>query len=79
MRIIRRFEKLIEKMVSWSNHYVMFDLKLADVDEHIVDRELASSGQDNKLYFNILALPKLLEFLKSLPGHENKLHPQMVL
>jgi len=81
------YEKLIEKMVALSHKYVLFDLKLAAIDDHIIDRSIASAGEDHKLYFNILCFSKLLEFLKSIPnigtismfGYETPTHKETVI
>lgn len=81
------FEDLIRKMVALSQRYILFDLKLADIDEHIINRSIASAGEDHKLYFNILAFPKLLEFLKTIPnisgisvfGYETPTHKATII
>lgn len=61
------FEKLIQSMVTLSNKYVLFDVKLSKTDQHIVDLDKSFAGiEKNKLYFIILNLDKLIQFLSKL-------------
>jgi len=63
------FEALIERMIAWSRRYVLFDVKLGGVSEHLADLERAYSGSaDHPLYFVVLAWPLFRAFLKSQPG-----------
>lgn len=62
------FESLITKMVMLSSRYVLFDVKLAKIDSHIVDQAISYSGKEHKLYFIMLSLTKLVEYLKTLSG-----------
>lgn len=62
-----RFEDLIRRMWDWSGRYMLFDVKLARLDLHLVDRERSYSGEAQRLYFIIASLPALLATLKSLP------------
>lgn len=61
------FEKLIQAMASLSNKYVLFDVKFSKTDGHIVnlDASYAGIGQ-NKLYFIILNIDKLIGFLSNI-------------
>lgn len=62
-----RFEMLIKRMVDWSTNYVMFDVKFAAIEEHIIDRGSSFAGSaDNRLYFILLSYPRMIDFLRSL-------------
>ncbi len=64
-----RFEDLIRNMLSWSDRFVLFDVKLAFIEQHIVDRSVSFAGKGaNRLYFIILSYPGLRTFLQSLAG-----------
>ncbi len=64
-----RFEELIRNMLSWSDRFVLFDVKLAFIEQHIVDRLVSFAGEGaDRLYFIILSYPGLRAFLKSLAG-----------
>lgn len=60
---------VIQRMIGWSNRYVMFDVKLAAIDDDLVDIDRAYSriGED-RLYFIVLAWPRLRDRLMALPG-----------
>ena len=64
-----RFEALIGHMLSLSDRYVMFDVKLAHVGDHVIDmkRSFCAVGE-NRLYFVLLSLRPFLEFLRDLPN-----------
>lgn len=62
-----RFEDLIGRMVGWSRRYVLFDVKLAAIEQHLVDLERAYCGREHRLYYILLALPRLLDFLSTIP------------
>lgn len=62
------FEKLIERMTEWSDRYVLFDVKLAQLSEHLIDIDRAYCGGRDRLYYIVLALPGLLDLLTTLPG-----------
>jgi SAM-dependent methyltransferase len=63
-----RFNSLIQRMLDWSSHYVLFDVKFAAIDRHLVDIDQASAGTHNRLYF-IPLVPKLfLDWIRGLPG-----------
>lgn len=63
-----RFEALIGHMLSLSDRYIMFDVKLAPVGKHVVDmnRSFCAVGE-NRLYFVLLAWRPFLDFLRGLP------------
>lgn len=64
-----RFEDLIGKMLYLSSGHVLFDVKLARIKNHIVDRNIAYAGSaENRLYFNLLSYPLLRAFLRGLAG-----------
>ena len=65
------FEKLIERMTEWSDRYVLFDVKLARLSEHLIDIDRAYCGGRNRLYYIVLALPGFLDLLTTLPGVSN--------
>ena len=64
-----RFQELVERMVSWSSRYVLFDLKAAPISAHLVDweRSFVTIG-DDRLYFVVLSYPRLLAWLRKMPG-----------
>lgn len=62
-----RFAALIDKMIGWSSKYVLFDLKLANLDNHLIDIERSYSGTDNRLYFVLASLPRLIQSLSANP------------
>jgi SAM-dependent methyltransferase len=63
-----RFEHLIQRMLEWSARYVLFDVKLAAVDRHLVDIDRAYCGGEDRLYYIVLSPALLLETLKELAG-----------
>ncbi len=63
-----KFEKLIERMTEWSDRYVLFDVKLSRLSEHLIDIDRAYCGGHDRLYYIVLALPRLLDLLTTLPG-----------
>ncbi len=63
-----RFEDLIRQMIAWSRRYVLFDVKFAAIDDHLIDIERSYGGRENRLYFILLSLPPFLDFLKTIPG-----------
>ncbi|EKD98678.1 MAG: hypothetical protein ACD_23C00315G0004 [uncultured bacterium] len=66
-----KFQDLIRKMVDWSNKYIIFDLKLANIEGYISDRQRAyTQYNSNRLYFIICSLQWLTDFLEGLPGIE---------
>lgn len=83
-----RFEELILKMYTLSNRYVMFDVKIANIADHIINRDIAyCQGEDYRLYFVILNLSRLQAYLESLPqlgqlsiyGYETKPNRRTVI
>ncbi len=82
------FEELIRNMYTLSNRYVLFDVKIANIKNHIIDREIAyCQGKNYLLYFIILNLLKLQAYLESLPqlrqlniyGYETKPNQHTVI
>jgi len=63
-----RFEDLIRRMWGWSGRHLLFDVKLARIDHHLIDIERSYSGETQRLYFILASLPALLVTLKALPG-----------
>lgn len=83
-----QFKKLIQKMYALSNHYVLFDCKLAAIQENIVDINISYCGSvSNRMYYNIFNFSKLIDFLKTLPclktvkafGYTTKLNDRTVV
>jgi SAM-dependent methyltransferase len=79
------FEALIDRMLDWSTRYVLFDVKLAVIGSHIIDRAKSFAGSDeNRLYFNLLNYSALLAFLRArsgikrieVYGYESPLNPR---
>lgn len=61
------FEALIDRMVGMSSHFVMFDVKFADLDQHLIDvRRSYCDMNGNRLFMVLLSLPRFLAFLQSL-------------
>lgn len=82
------FEELVSNMYTLSNRYVLFDVKIADIKEHVIDRDRAyCRGEHHRLYFIILNLSRLQAYLKSLPqlsqliiyGYETKPNRRTVI
>jgi len=64
-----RLAALIDRMVSWSRRFVLFDVKLAAIDDDIVDIARAHAGTpENPLYFNVLSARGFLDRLRALDG-----------
>jgi len=63
-----RFSALIPRMIDWSSRYVLFDVKFAALDEHLVDIERAYCGDVHRLYYILLSPTKFLGFLRRLPN-----------
>lgn len=64
-----RFEDLIRRMFAWSERYVLFDVKFAAIQRHLVDidRSYCAVGS-HRLYYVLLAWRPFLDFLLRLPG-----------
>ena len=63
------FMELLSRMVKWSNRYVLFDVKFAEIEDHIIDIETSYTVNGaHKAYFNILNGPRFIEDLRHLPG-----------
>ena len=58
-----RFQELIPKMIAMSKVYVLFDLKIARIDNHLIDLERSYAGAEDRLYFILVSLPHLLSQL----------------
>lgn len=64
-----QFDKLIAHMCTLSHRYVMFDVKLALIRDHVVDVEASSTGRSpNRLYYILLSWRPFLSLLRALPG-----------
>lgn len=64
-----RFAELIARMIAWSARYVLFDVKLSDLDEDIVDITRSHAGtSEHPLFFNILSTRRLIERLQGQEG-----------
>lgn len=64
-----RFAELIARLVAWSSRWVLFDVKLSDLDEDIVDIARSHAGTpEHPLFFNILSAQRLLERLRAMDG-----------
>ena len=83
-----RFEELIRRMVSWSDKYVLFDVKFAAVDEHVIDITRSFAGStSNRLYFVLLNYSRFVAFLQDLPdvaavrvfGYETPVNPRVTV
>jgi SAM-dependent methyltransferase len=79
-----RFEGLLDRMIDWSSRYVLFDVKLAALDSHLVDIDKAHSTiGGNRVPFIILNTESFLEYLAkrdglsgiSIFGYETPLQP----
>jgi SAM-dependent methyltransferase len=63
-----RFDILIGRMLEWASKYVLFDVKLARVPDHLVDISRAYAGSaENRLYFNLLNYERFLADLLRTP------------
>jgi SAM-dependent methyltransferase len=64
-----RYTALIDRMLGWSNRYIMFDIKLAAIDDDLVDIERAyGTIGDTKLYYIIFSWRRFAQYLLTLPG-----------
>ncbi len=64
-----RFSALLDNLLRHSDRYVLFDVKLAAIADHLVDpRRAYSRVGDSKIPFVVLAFPKFFALLDSLPG-----------
>lgn len=61
------FEKFINLMLSYSNKYIMFDIKLAKIKNHLIDISKSYCDMDNrKLPYILYAPQKFFNFLSNL-------------
>ena len=82
-----RFELIIHRMLDWSARYVLFDVKFADIPDHIADIGVAYCGGTNRLHYIPLAPGKFLSRLRQYPdivrisvyGYETPLNDRTVL
>jgi SAM-dependent methyltransferase len=58
-----RFESIIGRMLDWSSRYVLFDVKFADIADHITDIALAYCGGIHRAHYILLAPAKFLGWL----------------
>lgn len=66
-----RFRELLENMVRHSRQYVLFDVKLAAIEDHLVDPSHAFSQLgERRIPFVVLAFPKFFALLDSIPNVE---------
>ena len=64
-----RLHDLIRRMVGWSRCYVLFDVKLSDLDEDVIDITRSHAGTaQHPLFFNVLSARRFLDFLRDLDG-----------
>jgi len=65
------FEVLLQRMIDWSRNYVLFDIKVATIDEHLVDIDRAyCESKNNRMYFNVLSWTLFREQILQLYGVE---------
>lgn len=63
------FESLVQHMVDLSHRFVMFDFKLAALEDHLIDRDRSyCQFGEHRLYYVLLALPRFLTFMSKLSG-----------
>ncbi len=82
-----RFAELLDRMLAWSNRYVLFDAKLSDVAEDISDLSQAYCDHDPPFFFIVKSLSHLLGEIASRPevrrvslfGYETKKNAVTVL
>lgn len=64
-----RFDGLLDRMIDWSARYILFDVKLAVLDSHIVDIEKSHSTiGGNRVPFIILNTESFLQDLSNRDG-----------
>lgn len=50
------FQSLLKRMIHWSDKYVLFDIKVSSMKEHLVDITRAFCESENdRMYFNVLS------------------------
>ncbi|HEY9080158.1 class I SAM-dependent methyltransferase [Magnetovibrio sp.] len=82
-----KFEELVHRMIGWSNRYVLFDVKFANIDAHEVDIKRSYCGTEHKLNFVLLSPTLFVDFLKrqknvkkiSMFGYETGLNSRTVV
>jgi len=63
------FALLLRRMLALSRRYVLFDVKFAAVDDHLVNIECSYSEKEGKrAYFICLNFQRFLEELQAIPG-----------
>lgn len=62
------YRELLSRMMDWSDRYVLFDAKLAPIDDHLIDREKSYIATEPPLYFVILSHTQLIAELGALRG-----------
>lgn len=55
-----RFAELIDRMLAWSDRYVLFDAKLAGLDAHLADIGRAHVASEPPMFFVVLSAGRLL-------------------
>jgi hypothetical protein len=66
------FTSLLQNMIQWSDKYVLFDIKVSSIKEHLVDisKAFCESGND-RMYFNVLSWSLFCEQILQLEGIES--------
>lgn len=65
------YAALLQRMINWSDKYVLFDVKVSSSDQHLIDiNEAYCQRNDDRMYFNILSWQKFKEELLKLDGIE---------
>lgn len=64
-----QFNRLIQRMLGLSERYVLFDVKLSLLDDHISDLTRARAGtSEHPLYFNVLSTSRFMAELAGFAG-----------
>ena len=62
-------KELLQRMIDWSNRYVLFDVKFAEISGHIIDLSQSyTRGDAHNMYFNLFHYPSFIELCRSMPG-----------
>ena len=65
------YELLLSRMLEWSDKYVLFDVKVAQIETHLVNIDRAYCQRENdRMYFNVLSWKQFRDDLLKLPGVE---------
>jgi SAM-dependent methyltransferase len=67
-----KFDELLHRMIRWSEKYILFDIKAAAIEHHLIDIEKSYCESDNdRMYFNVMSWTEFKQQLLQLRGIES--------